>query len=279
MSVSRKISEWDDDTFYDTDEIKQNVENKEESQKTSKVKLPLKSINGRRCLTKCYPKGATYLHPVLLTGVADTVANSCAIDPTHSKDPQYYREYDMILSDKCRLEDNKLSQPPNEIESILLSFYFNPSDFLASIYEINSFDQAIEWTYENPHLPFDTIKRVHNCAWKVFGNKDDLSNVVLEYYYEIAKTHWLHDYVKTIQNRYSFNLISDKNSNISNTSKEIYDIISSRFLTKNFFITTVKKFIYEYQDNWEQIDSYYRLLKHFVFTQLVKDIENEATKK
>ena len=166
----------------------------------SKQKLPLKSINGRRCLTKCYSKGETYLHPILLTGVADRATNSCAIDPVHSKDPQYRRENDMIFADICKIEDNNIYQPPDELESMLSSFYFNPRDFLASIYGLHSFDQVIYWTLENDYLPFNTIKRVHNCSWKVFGNKiEELSTGVFEYYYDISKTYWLKDYVNIIQ--------------------------------------------------------------------------------
>ena len=108
--------------------------------------LPLKSIYGRRCLTKCHPKGEAYLHPILLTAIGERTNNSCGIDPVHSRDTQYLKIHDMIWADTCRLEDNKIYQPPNELESMLLSFYFNPNDFLSSIYDLHSFDQVIFWT-------------------------------------------------------------------------------------------------------------------------------------
>lgn len=248
---------------------------------SSKTDLPLKSINGRRCLTKCYPKGATYLHPVLLTGVIDNIANSCAIEPVHSKDPQYYREYEMIFADKCKLEDNKVFKPPDEIDSFLLSFYFNPRDFLDSIYGLHSFDEVIYWTISYDYLPFDTIKRVHNSAWKVFGNKiEELSNTVLEYYYDIAKEYWLRDYIKLIENNYSFNLVADTPSpKIGNASDAMYQIINSKFFTYNFFVNAVKRFVYEYEDQWETIDSHYGMLKKFVFEKLVEQMDKESRQK
>ena len=272
MSSNKKLS------FTEQNSDRKSLSN-EENLPAAESKLPLKSINNRRCLTKCYPKDTTYLHPVFLTGIANIV-NSCATDPVYSKDrdPKYYG---LILSDTCRLEDNKIYQPPNELESILLSFYFNPHDFLVSIYGLYSFDQVIYWTLENDHLPFDTIKRVHNCAWKVFGNRiEELSASVLDYYYDIAKSHWLRDYVKVIQNKYSFDLITDKetNTDITNTEEEIYDIIISKFFTDDFFATSIKRYVYEYQDKWELIHSHYGKLKNYIFQQLIDHIENETRK-
>jgi len=261
-------------------------------------KLPLKSINGRRCLTKCNDKGDTYLHPIFLTGISSKFHDSCAIDPVYKQDPRYFKNiYNLLLTDTCRLEDNKIFLPPDEIESMLLTFYFNPSDFLENIYDLYSFDQVIYWTLENNHLPFDTIKRVHNSAWKAYGNKiEELSSVVLDYYYDIAKTHWLRDYTKIIQNKYSFNLTTTTTTTTDdggdgveekklrddkpvNVSDEIYNIISSKFLTYNFFIKSVKKYIYQYQDEWETIDSHYGKLKAFVFNQLIEYIEQETNQK
>lgn len=236
--------------------------------------FPLKSINGRRCLSKCYPKGATYLHPTFLTDIT-THVNSCAIDPIYSKEAQYQG---MKLADTCRLEDNKIYQPPDELESMLLTFYFNPYDFLTTIYGLNSFEDVIYWTLENDHLPFDTIKRVHNCAWKVFGNRpEELSTSVLEYYYDIAKTHWLKDYAALVEKNYSFDLVTKK-SKVGNAQEEIYEIIASRFFTYNFFITALKRYIYEYQEKWEEIYSHYGNLKKYIFQQLIEHMENETRK-
>jgi len=260
------------------------LENHEHSVKyenDQKEKLPLKSINGRRCLTKCYPKSVTYLHPVILTGIVEKKNNSCAIDPVHSKDPQFYREHDMIFADRCRIEDNTIYQPPDELESILLSFYFNPNDFLAGIYGLHSFDQVIYWTLENDHLPFYTIKRVHNCAWKVFGDKiEELSNTVLDYYFDISRTYWLRDYAKIIQNEYSFNLVTTKPTNeILDGLEETYQILYSEFYTYDFFVNAIKRYVYEFQDKWDIIETHYNRIKKYIFNQLVEHIENESSKK
>ena len=236
--------------------------------------LPLKSINGRRCLSKCHPKGATYLHPTFLTEITTNV-DSCAIDPIYSKEAEYQG---MISADACRLDDNRIFQPPDELESMLLTFYFNPYDFLTTIYGLNSFEEVIYWTLENDYLPFDTIKRIHNCAWKVFGNRpEELSTTVFEYYYDIAKMHWLRDYAELIEKKYSFDLTTNK-INVGNAIDEIYSILLSKFFNYNFFISAIKRYIYEYQDQWEEIYSHYGNLKKYIFDQLINYIEKETRK-
>ncbi|XWV26172.1 hypothetical protein QJ857_gp0906 [Tupanvirus soda lake] len=265
---------------YNADDI----DNISKHSSDQKEKLPLKSINGRRCLTKCYPKGETFLHPILLTAIVERTSNGCAIEPVPSRafeassgdDTQYLGLYGMVWADICRLDDNKTYQPPDELESMLLSFYFNPRDFLSGVYGLYSFDQVIYWTLENDHLPFNTIKRVHNCAWKVFGNKiEELSSSVIDYYFDISRSYWLKDYAKVVQNDYSFDYTTSKTvSNISNPTEDIYKIIYFEFYTHEFFASAIKKYVYEFEDKWELIDSHYYNLKKYILSQLIEHIED-----
>ena len=89
--------------------------------------IPLQSVNGRRCLSKCYPAREEYFHPVILTGVRDKTNDTCAIQPIPSKNPEYYREHEMIYADVCRLEDNTIYKQPNEL------FYYTAKTFPSTI--------------------------------------------------------------------------------------------------------------------------------------------------
>lgn len=262
--------------YYELDDI--SGETSVDSDKGDK--LPLKSISGKRCLTKCYAKGTTYLHPILLTGVSEKTNDTCAVEPAHDREPKHDYEHSMIFSDKCKLEDNFKNKLPDEMESILLSFYFNARDFLTGIYDLHSFNQVIFWTLDNDHLPFHTIKRVHNCAWKVFGNDiNELSSDVLEYYFDISKDHWLKNYSRIIRNEYSFEFTSDKPLyEISSGLQETYEILYSNFYTYGFFVNAIKKYVYEYQDKWDLIESHYNRIKKYIFNQLIRHIENESNK-
>ena len=232
--------------------------------------VSLKSIHGRKCLTKCIPKGDVYLHPILLTAIKEPTNNSCAINPVPSQDDNYYKINDMIWADTCNLDDNKNSKLPNELESMLFNFQLNSNDFLTSIYNLNSFDEVIYWTLENDFLPFDTIKRVHNSAWIAYGSiLNNVSNVVVEYYYEMSKKYWLEDYVDNIQNDYSFNFVGD-NINVGNETAGIYNIILEKYYTKSFFYTCIQKYIDEWQNKWDIVHSHYDSLKKYIYIQLVE---------
>ena len=253
---------------------------KYEYEKPQNDALPLQSINGRRCLSKCYPAREEYFHPVILTGVRDKTNNTCAIQPIPSKNPDYYREHEMIYADICRLEDNSIYKQPNELESILLSFYFNPRDFLVSIYNLRSFDEVIYWTLENDHLPFDTVLRVHNCAWKVFGSSvEELTTNVLEYYYDICKTYWVKDYIPSIEKNYSFDNVSNSDSEADTTANDEISNIILNILTYEFFVKIIHKYVYEYQDKWDLLDSQYSHIKKYVYRQLVGHINKIQDKK
>lgn len=237
-------------------------------------KLSLKSIDGRKCLSKCYPKNFPYLHPILLTKIMNPNENSCAINPTFSTKPGYFKSQGMLLVDRCSLEDNQTHHLPNELDSILLSFYFNPRDFLESIYKLQSFDEVITWTRENNHLPFNTIKRVHNCAWRAFvDTAEGLTNNIIEFYYQIAIENWLRHYVNVIETEYSFDIIT-KNPT-EKTNAEIYKILASKFLTYSFFTKNLKKYIYEFKDQWDTIDSHYGNIKNYIFTKLIETIQGD----
>lgn len=245
--------------------------------------VPLKSNNDRKCLTKCYPKGKTYLHPVLLTAIADTVNKStCAINPAYAKDvpeafskllknnnkPEQTNYYNLIYVDECNLENNNIYKLPDELESILLSYYFNPNDFVENIYGLHSFVDVIDWTLENDYLPFNTIKRIHNCAWRIYGNKEEnLPDQVVEYYYYISKNHWMRDYSR---------FLLEKSTDIKTIDLYKYDsvdkltkYINENYYDYNYFTDIMTTYMATRRDNWADIESYYGNLKKYIFGELI----------
>lgn len=270
---------------------------KNDSQYSQTTNIPLTSIYGRRCLTKCYPKNNIYLHPILLGPIGSKLHNTCAIYPAYNTKSEYTIT-DMIILDECKVEDNKSHQVPNALDSMSLYFYFNPKDFLSTIYDLNSFSEVIYWTLDMQHLPFETIKRVHDCSWKVFGLKlEELTNVVIDYYYNISKAYWLKEYTTKIESDYSFELMSDDRldstnstnsanqsdqsdqSDISNsTFTQLYNTILEKYYTYNFFSVSMKNYIYDYEDKWDLIVSHYDNIKQYMFDKLVEEINKNLTK-
>lgn len=231
-------------------------------------KLPLQTISKLNCLTACKEKGKYYVNPVTLDTIIDVNKNTCAIVPIPvlRNDTTTYHTYA-----KCRLEDNDAYHVPSERDSMLLNFYFDPYDFLTQIYDLHSFNQVINWTIENNHFHFETIKRVHNAAWKIFGsNIENISELVIDFYYDIAKKNWMKDYIDNILKKYSFDILStgQKDSALSPEN-----IIILKFFTKNFFIQIIKKYLIVYKNIWTDIESHYKNLKNFVYMCIMKNIK------
>src|SRR5208282_1551524 len=91
-----------------------------------KKKLPLKSISGENCLTECHKKGEWYLNPVTLDPIINYTNSSCAIIPIPKGDSFYKWS-------TCRFEDNAIYHAPSEKDSMLLTFHFDPYEFLTEI--------------------------------------------------------------------------------------------------------------------------------------------------
>jgi hypothetical protein len=256
---------------------KTNTAYKNHQASESEIKAPLKSINNRRCLTECNPANTIYFHPIILTGVVDPMYNTCGIDPVYD-----IKGDEMKYTDACRLEDNSKFELPTELSAIFMNFDFHYRDFLANMYGLHSFDQVIFWTMENDYLPFDTIKRVHNCAWKAYGNKiENLSDKVFEYYYDLIKRFWIKDYYKILSKKFSFHVTNDNRIRVTkvkpgtNTSTDdrLYEMIVFYYFNYSYFIRVLKKYLKTYQAVWDDVDSHYGNLKKFCFKYLVANVK------
>ncbi len=246
------------------------MEHNNQPQSQLDEKLPLRALNGDKCLTKCYPKEHPYLHPIILTKIRAPNKNSCAIDPKVGT--EYYYDYGI-----CRLEDNLTYKIPSEKESILLNFYFNPHEFLADIYDLHSFSEVINWTIENSLSHFETIKRVHNAAWKAYGSKlENISEMVIRFYYGIAKNNWMKDYLDLIEKKYSFDILAISKTTRVDSIFKAHDIIISNFFSEDFFAQIIKKYVDTFKDKWIQIESHYGNLKKFTYKCLIKNIQYKS---
>lgn len=257
-------------------------------------KMPLQTIDKKNCLTKCNEKGKPYINPITLDKIFSLNNSSCAIIPTKKNKPE--EEVKIIYDDVnkyhltvtgnyntwgvCNLEDNDKYHVPSEKDSMLLVFYFDPYDFLTQIYDLHTFNQVITWTLENMHLHFKTMKRVHNASWKVFGSDiSNISDLVIDFYYDIARNKWMKDYVGNISKKYSFDILSDsiplegEDTKGSITDTTIENIIIRKFFDKHFFVQIIKKYLNEFKNIWTNIDSHYKNLKNFTYKCIMKNIK------
>lgn len=242
----------------------------------------LYTIDGDECLTKCYKKNENMFHPRTLQFNISHVDGQCGIESR--------KEDDMVQISKGHITkeygtcavNNDLSYVVPIDKTIMLSYYFDPIFFIKILYNLQSFDAVIKWTNENINLPFNTIKRVHNCAWHIYGShKDNITDIVLKYYYELAINQWMKDYIIHITRIFSFSvgienniLVHHKNKDTQHEEK-LSDIIITAFFNYNFFVSTINKYIISLGnivDN--KVSSHYKNIKNFVYEHLIDNIKN-----
>ena len=236
-------------------------------------KPPLRTVDGKKCLTKCIPANTRFIHPSLLSALSQSY-DYCSIDITYDNNdkPVDTERETARTSGKCNLEDNEKYRLPDEQLNILSRFNFDAVDLLVNIYNIHTFDDAIYWTLDNDHLPFYTIKRVHDCSWKVHGFKwSNITNVVIDYYYDIACNHWIKDYVRVIKHHYSFDIIAKHDpTNTKSGDELIKDIILYKFFSMEFFSKCLRDFVDSNSKNISYIGSPYNTIKEYIYNRLVE---------
>jgi hypothetical protein len=214
---------------------KENKENK---------KYP-KSINDFQCLGPCYEKNTTIFHPTRfreisdpqqpfcptvehavedhLTGISRKTTFDTCLNPTHNKDVS---------------TSFSLLNPKSE---------FSKELFLGVYYNINSFNQCMEWITNNSHVSLKTKIRIINATLNAYGNEMDLINDKLnEFFIEYLKIQG----VKNIYNKIHKNIGISNNEIIivnekkNSLKKDNYHVERINFIVDTFINSeNVKKFL------------------------------------
>ena len=186
------------------------------------------------------------------------------------------------------LMDNEICNNISSDMINILSYEFSLDFFLSTIYNFKTFDDVITFSLDNEYIynPL-TIKRIHNCAWRLYGkNKDNITTSVLNYYYNLAIKLWMNDYMELISKKYAFSLsvgndtlhINKLNNNVKKEDqddKKIREIININLLSYEFFTSIINVYLDKYAGMMEDIKSHYKKIKNFVYRQLIKFIESK----
>ncbi|RYE14795.1 MAG: hypothetical protein EOP34_05490 [Rickettsiales bacterium] len=224
----------------------------------------LKSELNRKCLTSCYPKDFEFIHPITLDVIQGSRGSVCAVNPEYRyKSAQ--GDVERLIYDRCSIDDNTKMMLPNISESLLLQNTFDTDEFLKTVYNLHSFDDIIKWTVSNDNLSYNTVKRIHNCGWKVYG-KSDLTLKVYDYYHNMFKNKWVKDCVKILERKYSLNIVLDKNTTLET-------LIISKYINIDNSINFINKFIHKNLKNWLDITNYYDKIRESCITNIIQLIK------
>ena len=154
----------------------------------------------------------------------------------------------------------------SEYNLILKGPYISYRD-VCDMYDVKSIDDAIKWSLENEYEPINTIQRVINCAWDVYGrNITSITTNVINYYHAIASTNWIKVYVKTIED--NTNIIIEStilgNNNLESVLKNL--------LTKEFIMESFKTYYLTYVNTKQKLSPTHNALKKYIYEKLLESM-------
>lgn len=109
----------------------------------------------------------------------------------------------------------------NEIINSFINF--NEGFFLKKIYNIKSFDEALEYINKNNTLPLKTLLRIIDCSWKIYGEEVIVvDNRLIDFYVEVVKKIWINEIYDHIEKYIKIDklgrILLSKNDNNDNNS-------------------------------------------------------------
>jgi hypothetical protein len=243
-----------------------------------KRKFP-KSINNRQCLGPCYKPDTSFIHPVLLVPVKNDLYPGKAVCPTtkYEKVDEFSQKTFNPAYDVC---NNPTHDEDTSTQESLLTFQsgFTKNIFLSQYYNINSFEDALEWIDENKFTPIETRERILNAALNLYGdNIMYFDDIFVDFYISYIKDKYINNIYKDIHENIGIKneeiLIVDKEKNklkINEFNIERINYIAKVFLDK----LEVRKFLSKYIKSQNIHFSDYDNMLHLIYTNHIIYIKN-----
>jgi hypothetical protein len=234
---------------------------------TKYIKKYPKSQKGYQCLGPCYDKYVTTIHPITFDVITSKnpycpVAGYQKFNPDENK-------FVITYQDECKDTNSNVTLDKNEeIYNNLLPYMdFNIKDFLSMFYEINTFEDGLDWITNNSESNIKTQIRIFECILNVYGKDIDIiDNRIIDFVINIIKNNYITKIYKNIK-KY-INIDSKKNTvyidkNLSDDEdNEKKNVIKTNFIIKTFINQDIiQKFLFKYfkikKKSWEEITDHY----------------------
>lgn len=205
-----------------------------------------KSINNFQCIGPCYD-GKTYVvHPVYLKYINKQDDKPfCPTEP-HLKYNEVTNKNEEVLYDYCENPTDNVDVSLND-SAMLFQSGFSKETFLSLYYNINTFEEALEWLNNNNFLLLDTKIRVINAALNVYGNNlTYFDDIFVNFYIDYIKEKFSKKIYKQIHKNIGISdgniiIVKDKNNNLE---YDDYIIERINYIIENFFdVNKVKNFL------------------------------------
>lgn len=244
----------------------------------TELKYP-KSKHGYQCLGPCFPPGATTVHPISLEHITNNHNPFCPIKLIDTINPLTQR-HEIKSHDECfqaSVSKDYFNKSEYERNIVMPVMDFSEEYFLKTIYNINSFDKALEYISKKKTLPKLTRLRILDCAWVAYGQDVIIiDNRLVDFYIELIKKYWINDiynkigaYVHVKKNTIFLDSPDTNELTIKDYSTERINFILNRFINYDEIYKFLTRFIKNRSDN-EKISE---LIKNDLLEYIINKIK------
>lgn len=204
----------------------------------------MKSINNRECLGPCHEANTYSIHPITLDHVIDKKNNYCAVEEYYDEKTKKNKNIDICIEKNKDVKIKDLNRQ-----------FLDCEKFLKLYYKIYSFEDGVNWIFENKLTPILTRIRIIECCWDAFGKEFNvIDSRVAELYVEVIKKKYINEIVN-----YLIYYIKIKNNKIflekpdlENTSKDFKIKEKQKFIIEKFINKDeINKFLIKYSDKYK----------------------------
>lgn len=247
--------------------------------KKIKSKYP-KSINNYSCIGPCYFPNTIVKHPVFLEQFTDENKPFCPTQEFQIEN-EITGKKEKKIHDVCKDPSHK--EDITTIESlVILQSGFTKDIFLSTYYDINSFDDAVEWIQNNSFTSTDTRTRIINAALNIYGDDMDFINEdFIIFYIEYIKEKEIKNIYKNIHtnigvlNNEIF-IVKNKDNKLGYNDLKIERInyVVQKFITKNEIKKFFSRFFEKKKKIFEEYDDILLLITGDFIEYIRKAIRN-----
>jgi hypothetical protein len=209
-----------------------------------------KSVKNLQCLGPCYKAGLSVLHPLFLSKIR-----------SHENKPFCPTEYHDVIDERSgkllQIEYDECVGPTQDADAstteslIIFQSGFSKDVFLSLYYNINSFEECLEWLSTNKFIPIETKARVVNAALNTYGdNLDYFDDVFVDFYISYMKEKMIKTIYKEI---YKNIMVKDdkviivKNSSLNSLKYDDNMVERLNYIVEKYFnIVDAKKFLIKF---------------------------------
>lgn len=242
-----------------------------------------KSSQNFQCLGPCYQPGTVVVHPTTLEYVINKEHAFCPVDRWEYVNPKTGQK-SFEYKDDCLIptqnKDNLSKE--REIDILVPTIDFNDMRFLAMYYRLTSFEDSLNWIFNNKKTPVSTRMRILNCSFNAYGkNIDILDERLVSFIVEVINKKWIDDLFGSMK-KY-INVYNDKiqlsEPTVSSPDEEYNDQLNkiklkyfkSKFINDDEINKFLMKYIKYRSESWGDIIDIGSNIK----AELIKYFENK----